>query len=311
MKIANSMLELVGGTPLVKLNRITDGLDATVLGKLEFYNPCASVKDRIGFSMIDAAERDGKLKPGMTVIEPTSGNTGIALAFICAAKGYKLKLTMPDTMSLERRALLKAFGAELILTPGPEGMPGAISKATEIYESDRDNLFMPQQFKNPANVEIHKKTTAEELWNDTDGKIDILCSGIGTGGTITGSAAVIKERKPEFQAIAIEPAASPFLSKGEKGPHPIQGIGAGFKPDILNMDLVDEVLTIENDEAIETTRRLVREEGILCGISSGAIVAGALKVAARPENKGKIIVAIICDTGERYLSTPTYADLTA
>ncbi len=311
MKIANSMLELVGGTPLVKLNRITEGLDATVLGKLEFYNPCASVKDRIGFSMVEAAERDGKLKPGMTVIEPTSGNTGIALAFVCAVKGYKLKLTMPDTMSVERRALLKAFGAELILTPGPEGMPGAISKATEIYESDKDNLFMPQQFKNPANVDIHKKTTAEELWNDTDGKIDILCSGIGTGGTITGSATVIKERKPEFKAIAIEPAASPFLSKGEKGPHPIQGIGAGFKPDILNMDLVDEVLTIENDEAIEITRRLVREEGILCGISSGAIVAGALKVAARPENKGKTIVAIICDTGERYLSTPTYADLTA
>ena len=311
MRIANNMLELVGGTPLVRLNRITEGLEASVLGKLEFYNPCSSVKDRIGFNMIETAEKEGRLKPGMIVVEPTSGNTGVALAFVCAVKGYKLKLTMPDTMSVERRALLKAFGAELILTPGPEGMPGAINKATEISESDRQNFFMPQQFQNPANPEIHRRTTAEELWNDTDGKIDILCAGIGTGGTITGSASVLKSRKPDFKAIAIEPAASPFLSKGEKGPHPIQGIGAGFKPDILDMNLVDEVLAIENDEAIETTRRLVREEGILCGISSGAIVAGALKIAARPENKGKMIVAIICDTGERYLSTPTYSELSA
>ena len=308
MRVANNMLELVGGTPLVRLNRLTRGLDATVLGKLEFYNPCSSVKDRIGFNMIDTAEREGRLRQGMTVVEPTSGNTGIALAFVCAVKGYKLKLTMPDTMSVERRALLKAFGAELVLTPGPEGMPGAINRATEIYESDTGNSFMPQQFKNPANPEIHRRTTAEELWSDTDGKIDILCSGVGTGGTITGSASVLKIRKPDFKAIAIEPAASPFLSKGEKGPHPIQGIGAGFTPDVLDMNLVDEVLRIENDEAIETTRRLVREEGILCGISSGANVAGALKIAARPENKDKMIVAIICDTGERYLSTPTYTE---
>lgn len=308
MKVANSMIDLVGGTPLVKLSKVAAGLGATVLGKLEFYNPCASVKDRIGFAMIEAAERDGKIKKDTVVIEPTSGNTGISLAFVCAVKGYKLLLTMPDTMSVERRVLLKAFGAELILTPGSEGMPGAVKRATEISETD-PKYFMPQQFNNPANVEIHRKTTAEELWKDTDGKIDILCSGIGTGGTITGVAEVIKERKPEFKAIAIEPADSPFLSKGEKGPHPIQGIGAGFKPSILRMDLVDEILTVETSDAIEVTRRLIREEGILCGISSGAIVAGALKVAARSENKGKLLVAIIPDTGERYLSTPTYADL--
>jgi len=309
MRVANNMLELVGGTPLVRLNRIAEGIDATILGKLEFYNPCSSVKDRIGFNMIDTAEREGKLKPGMTVVEPTSGNTGIALAFVCSVKGYKLKLTMPDTMSVERRALLKAFGVELVLTPGSEGMPGAIEKATEIFESDRKNFYMPQQFKNPANPEIHRRTTAEELWADTDGRIDILCSGVGTGGTITGTASVLKSRKPDFKSIAIEPASSPFLSKGEKGPHPIQGIGAGFKPDILDMSLVDEIITIENDEAIETTRLLVREEGILCGISSGANVAGALKIAARPENRDKMIVAIICDTGERYLSTQTYSEL--
>ncbi len=308
MKVANSMIDLVGGTPLVKLSKVAAGLGAAVLGKLEFYNPCASVKDRIGFAMIEAAERDGKINKDTVVIEPTSGNTGISLAFVCAVKGYKLLLTMPDTMSVERRVLLKAFGAELILTPGSEGMPGAVKRATEISETD-PKYFMPQQFNNPANVEIHRKTTAEELWEDTDGKIDILCSGIGTGGTITGVAEVIKERKPEFKAIAIEPADSPFLSKGEKGPHPIQGIGAGFKPDILRMDMVDEILTVETSDAIEITRRLIREEGILCGISSGAIVAGALEVAARPENKGKLLVAIIPDTGERYLSTPTYADL--
>jgi cysteine synthase A len=302
------MIDLVGGTPLVKLNKVAEGLGATVLGKLEFYNPCASVKDRIGFAMIEAAERNGKINKDTVVIEPTSGNTGIALAFVCAVKGYKLLLTMPETMSVERRVLLKAFGAELILTPGSEGMPGAVKRATEISETD-PKYFMPQQFMNPANVEIHRKTTAEELWQDTDGRIDILCSGIGTGGTITGVAEVIKERKPEFKAIAIEPADSPFLSKGEKGPHPIQGIGAGFKPDILRTDLVDEILTVGTSDAIEVTRRLVREEGILCGISSGAIVAGALKVAARPENNGKLLVAIIPDTGERYLSTPTFAEL--
>jgi cysteine synthase A len=308
VKVASSMIDLVGGTPLVRLNRLAEGLQVTVLAKLEFYNPCASVKDRIGFSMIEAAERDGKINKDTVVIEPTSGNTGIALAFVCAVKGYKLVLTMPDTMSVERRVLLKAFGAELILTPGSEGMPGAVKRATEISETD-PKYFMPQQFMNPANPEIHRETTAEELWKDTDGKIDILCSGIGTGGTITGVAEVIKERKPEFKAIAIEPADSPFLSRGEKGPHPIQGIGAGFKPDILRMDLVDEIITIESQEAVDMTRRLVREEGILCGISSGAIVAGALKVAARSESAGKLIVAIICDTGERYLSTPTYAEL--
>ncbi len=302
------MLDLIGGTPLVRLSALTKGLDATVLGKLEFYNPCASVKDRIGYAMLQAGEREGKLKPGSTVIEPTSGNTGVGLAFVCSVKGYRLILTMPETMSIERRALLKAFGAEIVLTPGADGMPGAVAKAEEILENNTD-YYMPQQFNNPANPEIHRKTTAEELWNDTDGQIDILCAGVGTGGTITGVSEVIKERKPEFKAIAIEPASSPFLSKGEKGPHPIQGIGAGFKPKILNMDLVDEVLAIENDEAVEITRRLVREEGILCGISSGAIVAGALKLAARPENKGKMIVAIICDTGERYLSTPTYTDM--
>ncbi len=309
MRIAKSMLELVGGTPLVTLNKLAFGLSATVLGKLEFYNPCSSVKDRIGLAMIEAAERDGRINKSTVIVEPTSGNTGIALAFVCAVKGYKLVLTMPETMSLERRALLKAFGAELILTPGPEGMPGAIKVATEMARSD-PKYFMPQQFQNPANADVHRRTTAEELWNDTDGQVDILCSGIGTGGTITGCAEVIKPRKPSFKAIAIEPAASPFLSKGEKGPHPIQGIGAGFKPDILRLDLVDEIITITNDEAIVTTRRLVREEGILCGISSGAIVAGALKVAARPENSGKMIVAVICDTGERYLTTPTYTELT-
>ena len=308
MRIANSMIDLVGGTPLVKLNQVTEGLGATVLGKLEFYNPCASVKDRIGSAMIEAAERDGKIDKDTIVIEPTSGNTGIALAFVCAVKGYKLLLTMPDTMSVERRALLKALGAELILTPGSEGMPGAVQRATDIARTD-SKYFMPQQFMNPANVEIHRKTTAEELWRDTDGRIDILCSGVGTGGTISGVAGVIKERKPEFKAIAIEPADSPFLSRGEKGPHPIQGIGAGFKPDILRMDLVDEIITIESQEAVNMTRRLIREEGILCGISSGANVAGALKVAARTENEGKLIVAIICDTGERYLSTPTFAEL--
>jgi len=308
MRVADSMLELVGRTPLARLNKLTKGLDSIVVCKLEFYNPCSSVKDRIGLAMIEAAERDGKIGKDTIIIEATSGNTGIGLAFACAVKGYRLVLTMPDTMSVERRALLKAFGAELILTPDVDGIPGAVKKATEIAESD-SKYFMPQQFKNPVNVDIHRRTTAEELWNDTDGKIDILCAGVGTGGTITGIAEVIKQRKPEFKAVAIEPAASPFLSKGEKSQHPIQGIGAGFKPDVLRMDLIDEIITIENEEAIETTRRLVREEGILCGISSGAAVAGALKIGARPENEGKLIVAIIPDTGERYLSTPTYSDL--
>jgi cysteine synthase len=308
MNIANSMLELIGKTPLVRLNKLTKGLKADVLGKLEFFNPCASVKDRIGFSMIEDAENSGKIQPGTVIIEPTSGNTGVGLAFVCAVKGYKLILTMPDTMSTERRQLLKAFGAELVLTPGVDGMPGAVAEAEAILAKNPD-FFMPQQFKNPSNVEIHKKTTAEELWNDTDGQIDIICSGVGTGGTITGIAEIIKARKPEFKAIAIEPTASPFLTKGKKGPHPIQGIGAGFQPEILNLDLIDEIITIENEEAVEMTRWLVRQEGILCGISSGANIAGALKIAARPENEGKMIVAIICDTGERYLSTPTFTDI--
>jgi len=307
MNIADSMLDLIGNTPLVRLNKLGAGLKAEVLGKLEFYNPCSSVKDRIGFAMIDAAEKKGRIKPGDVIVEPTSGNTGIALAFVCAVRGYRLILTMPETMSIERRVLLKALGAELILTPGAEGMPGAVKIAEEIVAKNPD-YYMPQQFKNPANPEIHRRTTAEELWNDTDGKIDILCAGVGTGGTITGVAQAIKEKKPDFKAIAIEPAASPFLTKGEKGPHPIQGIGAGFKPDILRLDLMDEIMTIKDEEAIETTRKLALEEGILCGISSGANVAGALKVAARPENEGRMIVAIICDTGERYLSTPVFMD---
>ena len=310
MKVADSILELIGSTPLVRLNKMSTGLNATILGKLEFYNPCASVKDRIGLAMIEAAESDGKINKDTVIIEPTSGNTGIALAFVCSVRGYRCVLVMPDTMSVERQSLLLAFGAEVILTPGADGMTGAINKATEIAESDSGKYFMPQQFENPANVDIHRRTTAEELWNDTDGKIDILCAGVGTGGTITGCAEVIKARKPEFKAIAIEPEASPFLSKGEKGPHPIQGIGAGFKPDVLNLDLIDEIITITNDEAMMTTRRLVREEGILCGISAGAAVAGTLKVAAREENNGKLIVTILPDTGERYLSTPTYMELT-
>ena len=308
MRIADSMIDLVGGTPLVRLNRIAKGLNAEVLGKLENFNPCSSVKDRIGLAMINAAEKAGKLSAGDTIVEPTSGNTGIALAFVCAVRGYHLILTMPDTMSLERRGLLKAFGAELVLTPGAEGMPGAVKEAEKI-QAKNPTYFMPQQFENPANPEIHQKTTGVEIWEDTDGKIDILCAGVGTGGTISGISKYIKSQKPDFKAIALEPSASPFLSKGEKGPHPIQGIGAGFKPGNLDLDYVDEILTIDNDEAIETTRRLVREEGLLCGISAGANVAGALKVAARPENAGKMIVAIICDTGERYLSTPAYMEI--
>ena len=308
MRIADSMIDLIGQTPLVRLNRIAKDLKAEVLGKLECFNPCSSVKDRIGLAMIDAAEKAGKLSPGDTIVEPTSGNTGIALAFVSAVRGYRLILTMPDTMSLERRGLLKAFGAELVLTPGAEGMPGAVKEAEKI-KAKNPKYFMPQQFENPANPDVHQRTTGPELWEDTDGKIDILCAGVGTGGTISGISKFIKSQKPDFKAIALEPSASPFLSKGEKGPHPIQGIGAGFKPGNLDLDYVDEILTIDSEEAINTTRRLVREEGLLCGISAGANVAGALKVAARPENEGKMIVAIICDTGERYLSTPAYMEL--
>lgn len=308
MKIANDITELIGNTPLVKLNKVTQGCHATVVAKLEFYNPLHSVKDRIGFNMIRAAEKEGKIKKDTVIVEPTSGNTGIALAFVCAVKGYKLVLTMPETMSLERRALLKALGADLILTPGPEGMKGAIKKAKEMYESDTKKYFMPQQFDNQANVEIHRLTTAEEIWRDTDGKVDFLVAGVGTGGTITGVTQVIKPRKPSFKAVAVEPATSPVLSGGQPGPHKIQGIGAGFVPSIVDTKLIDEVIQVTNDEAFAMAKRLIKEEGILCGISSGGNVTAALKVAQRPENKGKLIVAIIPSTGERYLSTDLFAE---
>ena len=307
MKLYNSITETIGNTPLIKLNRLSKDCVATVALKMESHNPVGSVKDRIGVAMIEAAERDGKLKAGSVVVEPTSGNTGIALAFACAAKGYKLILTMPESMSMERRHLLRIFGAELVLTPPEKGMSGAIAKAEEIV-STMPNAFMPQQFKNPANPEIHRKTTAEELWNDTDGKIDILVAGVGTGGTITGCADVLKKKKPSFKAIAVEPLKSPVISGGKPGPHKIQGIGAGFVPDILRKDLIDEVIQIREEDAGETSRRLAREEGILCGISAGGNVWAAIEVAKRPENKGKLVVTVICDTGERYLSTWLFQD---
>lgn len=307
MKIAKDITQLIGNTPLVRLNKVTEGCVAEVVAKLEFYNPLGSVKDRIGLAMIEAAEKAGKIKKDTVILEPTSGNTGIALAFVCAVKGYQLTLTMPETMSLERRALLRSFGANLVLTPGAEGMRGAIAKANELAKTD-SKYFIPQQFDNPANPEIHRKTTAEEIWDDTDGKADILISGIGTGGTITGVSEVIKKRKPSFKAIAVEPKGSPVLSGGKPGPHKIQGIGAGFVPSILNTKVMDEVIQVDNDEAFAYAKRLIREEGILCGISSGAAVCAALQVAKRPENKGKLIVVIIPSTGERYLSTDLFAE---
>lgn len=308
MKIATDITALIGKTPLVYLDRVAGGLPGRVVGKLESFNPCSSVKDRIGLAMISAAEKAGQIKPDTIIVEPTSGNTGIALAFVCSIRGYRLILTMPETMSMERRNLLRAFGAELVLTPGADGMPGAVAKAEEMVARD-SKYFMPQQFKNTANPRIHEETTAEEIWADTDGRVDIVISAIGTGGTFTGCARLLKKRKPGLKMIAVEPAASPFLSKGEKGPHPIQGIGGGFKPDILEMELIDEILTVENDEAIEMTRRVVRQEGILLGISAGANIAAAVRIASRAENAGKMIVTFICDTGERYLSTPTYTEM--
>jgi len=309
MKIADNVTELIGNTPLVRIQRLSEGCVADVVAKLEFYNPAHSVKDRIGVSMIDAAEKAGLIKPDTIVLEPTSGNTGIALAFVCAARGYKCALVMPDTMSKERRMLLRAYGAELILTPGSEGMPGAIKKAEEMAAAD-PRYFIPQQFKNPANPEIHRRTTAEEIWRDTDGQVDILVAGVGTGGTITGVGEVIKARKPSFRCIAVEPDASPVLSGGQKGPHPIQGIGAGFVPDVLNTEIYDEVIRVKNEDAFEAARRMAAEEGLLVGISSGAAVWAAVQVAHRPENAGKLIVVIIPSFGERYLSTPLFADLT-
>ena len=308
MKIANSVTELIGGTPLVRLNRVTEGCVAQVAAKLEFMNPAHSVKDRIGLSMIDAAERAGYMKPDTIILEPTSGNTGIGLAMVCAARGYKLTIVMPETMSKERRALLRAYGAELILTPGPDGMGGAIRKAEELAASD-PRYLIPQQFANAANPEIHRKTTAEEIWNDTDGQVDFLVAGIGTGGTITGVGEVIKARKPGFRCIAVEPEASPVLSGGQKGPHPIQGIGAGFVPAVLNTKIYDEVIRVSNDDTFAMARRMAKEEGLLVGISSGAAVTAAVQLAKRPENAGKLIVVIIPSFGERYISTKLFEGL--
>jgi cysteine synthase A len=308
MNIAKDVTALIGNTPLVKIQRLTEGCAAEVAAKLEFFNPAHSVKDRIGVSMIDAAEKAGLIKADTIILEPTSGNTGIALAMVCAARGYQCALTMPETMSRERRALLRAYGAELILTPGSEGMAGAINRAQELAAQD-SRYLIPQQFENPANPEIHRRTTAEEIWRDTDGRVDFLVAGIGTGGTITGVGEVIKARKPSFKAIAVEPDGSPVLSGGQKGPHPIQGIGAGFVPDVLNTEIYDEVIRVTGDDAFDTARRMAREEGLLVGISSGAATWAALEVARRPENAGKLVVVIIPSFGERYLSTALFAGL--
>lgn len=308
MSIAEDVTQLIGNTPLVRLNRVTEGAVADVVAKLEFFNPANSVKDRIGVAMLDAAEQAGLIKPDTIILEPTSGNTGIALAMVCAARGYRCVLVMPDTMSIERRMLLRAYGAELILTPGADGMPGAIAKAEELAKTDQ-RYFVPQQFENQANPAVHRATTAEEVWRDTDGKVDIFVAGVGTGGTITGVAQVIKERKPSAQFVAVEPAASPVLSGGQKGPHPIQGLGAGFVPPILDMDLVDEVITVGNEDSLNLARRLATEEGLLVGISSGAAAVAALQVARRPENAGKLVVVVLPDFGERYLSTLLFADV--
>ena len=309
MRIADSVLDLVGNTPLVRINRLAEGCYAQVVGKLEFYAPGASVKDRIGVAMILAAEREGKLKPDTVIVEPTSGNTGIALAWVCAVKGYRCIMVMPETMSRERRAVIKAYGAELVLTPAAEGAIGAVNRAKELVASDPQLYFMPDQFGNPANPEVHRRTTAEEIWNDTDGKADILVSGIGTGGTITGVGEVIKKRKPSFRCIAVEPDASAVLSGGPKGPHVIQGLGAGFIPEILNTKIYDEIVRVKNDDALDTARQLAKREGLFVGISSGAAIWAALQLARRKENAGKLIVAILPSYGERYLTSPLYAAL--
>lgn len=308
MRIANDMTELVGRTPLVRLNRVTAGCVATVAAKLEFFNPCSSVKDRIGLAMIQAAEADGRLAPGAVIVEPTSGNTGIGLAFVCAVRGYQLILTMPESMSQERRTLLKGFGAKLVLTPAREGMRGAVARAQEIV-GQTPGAFMPQQFANPANPAVHRRTTAEEIWADTDGAVDVFVAGVGTGGTLTGVGQVLKERRPGVRLVAVEPAASPVLAGGAPGPHAIQGIGAGFVPEILRPELMDEIFEVENEQALAMARRLLREEGILAGISSGASVHAAVEIARRPEMAGKLVVCVVCDTGERYLSTPLFAGL--
>lgn len=307
MRIANDMTELVGGTPMVWLTRMAEGCGARVAAKLESFNPCSSVKDRIGVAMIKAAEKEGRLQPGAVVVEPTSGNTGIGLAFMCAVRGYRLMLTMPESMSVERRTLLRGFGAELVLTPAAKGMTGAVERARELV-AGIPGAFMPMQFANPANPEIHALTTGPEIWQDTDGEVDIFVAGVGTGGTVTGVARALKGIKPGVRAVAVEPAASPVLSGGKPGPHAIQGIGAGFVPEVLDRSLIDEVFQVENDAAMVTARRLLREEGILCGISSGANAYAALEIAKRPENAGKVVVFIVCDTGERYLSTPLFAE---